>query len=188
MTWFDFKENLKCIDEPYEIFGDYETDSTSNLVIFFEKCDATVRTCKSDAEIEAWLDGKFILILENHVSFDPEQYTEGNRLKRESVLRWHPIDPRVQTDVVNKIHILDFNVDVPNLGVDIGANIGTDRLYDIKQTYNRFRKFTGSSSNWINMVTYEINTDLTKVTRAEYGIFTFLADVGGLIGVTYTLG
>ena len=35
----------------------------------FEKCDRTKRTCKSEAEIEDWMLGKYIFTLENEKKF-----------------------------------------------------------------------------------------------------------------------
>ena len=46
---------MKCIDSELFIFGDYSTHATVNINIVFEKCDSTVRTCKSNEEIENWL-------------------------------------------------------------------------------------------------------------------------------------
>ena len=38
------------------------------------------------------------------------------------------------------------------------------------------------------MVTYEIDHSLTTLTRVDYGLFTFFSDVGGLVGLTYSIG
>ena len=62
---------MKCIDEKQstEIFGSYNTDKASNLMIVFEKCDNTERTCASDEIIDEWLEFKYIVILENEKLF-----------------------------------------------------------------------------------------------------------------------
>lgn len=42
-------KNYKCIDEPYELFGNYNEASASNLIVTFELCTPELRdTCKSD--------------------------------------------------------------------------------------------------------------------------------------------
>ena len=57
---------MKCIDEKQiEIMGNYNTDKASNLMIVFEFCDKTVRTCASDETISKWLEFKYIFVLEN---------------------------------------------------------------------------------------------------------------------------
>ena len=42
---------LKCVDEPVEISGDFDTFSAQNLMVVFEICDPEVRKCKSQEEI-----------------------------------------------------------------------------------------------------------------------------------------
>ena len=37
---YDSKEFLKCIDEPFEFYGNYDTYKGSNLLIVFELCDS----------------------------------------------------------------------------------------------------------------------------------------------------
>ena len=46
---------MKCIDKELSIYGDYDSLNAKNLAIVFEKCDSSVRTCKSREEIENWL-------------------------------------------------------------------------------------------------------------------------------------
>ena len=58
---------MKCIDEEFEIKGNYDTDSASNLLIVFEKCDSSQRKCKTDTEIEQFLKWKYILYSQNEI-------------------------------------------------------------------------------------------------------------------------
>ena len=53
------------------MYGNYETETTANLMITFEKCDRTVpgNTCKSDKEIDEWLSFKYIITAENSKRF-----------------------------------------------------------------------------------------------------------------------
>jgi len=32
-------EKLKCIDEPFEIYGSYDTNKAKNLMVTFVRCD-----------------------------------------------------------------------------------------------------------------------------------------------------
>ena len=56
---------MKCIDEPFEMFGDFDTNIANNLMISFTECDPTLRYCKSREEIDKWLAFKYIIIAEN---------------------------------------------------------------------------------------------------------------------------
>lgn len=56
---------MKCIAKPYEVLGNFNTNIAANLMAVFEKCDRTVRKCKTEAEIEDWMTFKYILTLTN---------------------------------------------------------------------------------------------------------------------------
>ena len=82
---------LKCVDEPYENFGHFDTEIASNLLIKFDKCDPEVQKCKSQEEIDQWLDRKYILLLENHQSHIQDEIDKTNYIKKESLLTFVPI-------------------------------------------------------------------------------------------------
>ena len=57
---------MKCIEEPYRIYGDYDTDKTANLQAVFVKCNPSLRDdCKRDDEITEWLRFKYLAVLHN---------------------------------------------------------------------------------------------------------------------------
>ena len=56
-------------DDEISIFGNWNTDYIKNLMVAFEKCDSNVRTCKSEAEINAWIKTKYIVTMTNTRSF-----------------------------------------------------------------------------------------------------------------------
>ena len=62
---------MKCIDEPYQIWGDYNSEITTNLLVVFEHCNRTApgNNCKSKEEAEEALKGKYIFALENERRF-----------------------------------------------------------------------------------------------------------------------
>ena len=64
-TW----RKLKCIDKDTELmmFGNYRSLAATNIMVVFEKCDNTLpgATCKSDTEIQKWLESKYIITVDN---------------------------------------------------------------------------------------------------------------------------
>ena len=38
--------DIRCIDEPFKIKGDFNTNSAANLMVTFELCDDSKRKCK----------------------------------------------------------------------------------------------------------------------------------------------
>ena len=70
LGFVNYRKKMKCIDEPYQIWGDYDADIASNLMVVFDRCNSTLRDdCKSDAEYAQWLQGKYIFVLENEKTF-----------------------------------------------------------------------------------------------------------------------
>ena len=74
-----YKKAMKCIEKPYELWGDYNSDVTQNLMVVFEKCDDRPKSeiaesesasegnetkvkCKSKAEIDEWMKQKYLLV------------------------------------------------------------------------------------------------------------------------------
>ena len=61
-----YSKKMKCVDQDStNIFGSYNTDKASNLMIVFEKCNKTETVCKDDEIIDEWLEFKYIVTLEN---------------------------------------------------------------------------------------------------------------------------
>ena len=71
---------IKNLDE-LKIWGEFDTNKGSNLMITFEKCDISKRPpgakCKSEAEIEAWMTFKYIVTLENEKKFISHKFGES---------------------------------------------------------------------------------------------------------------
>ena len=56
-----------------QLWGNYDTNLASNFMVVFEKCDAKKLSpglkCKSEAEIEQWMQFKYIVVMENEAKF-----------------------------------------------------------------------------------------------------------------------
>ena len=60
------QETLRCIDEPFEISGSYDTFTAQNLMVVYEVCNPESRKCKSQETIERILKTTYMLIIENN--------------------------------------------------------------------------------------------------------------------------
>ena len=62
---------MQCLSESYGISGDFTSNKANNLMIVFEKCDGSVplNNCKPKDDIQAWLNGKYLIVLENNIKF-----------------------------------------------------------------------------------------------------------------------
>ena len=62
---------MQCLTDSYEISGDFTSNKANNLMIVFEKCDNSKfqNNCKDKDEILAWMNGKYLIVLENNIKF-----------------------------------------------------------------------------------------------------------------------
>ena len=87
-----------------QLQGDYNAQKAKNLMVIFEKCHESWsnETCKSDAEIEQWIKGKFIAVLTNQKKFIPYKFGD-ERMEIQLQLNWYALNSRTRTDYVNHI-------------------------------------------------------------------------------------
>lgn len=60
---------MKCIDEDFELYGDFDTNFAQNLMIVFDRCDPSERVCADDAVIDEWIKFKYIILVENEENY-----------------------------------------------------------------------------------------------------------------------
>ena len=82
-------KKLKCVNRDQELlmYGRYESQAASNLMIVFEKCDENKRTCKTPTQQAEFLEGKYILTLDNIRRFIQQEFDEA-RIEASSVVKW----------------------------------------------------------------------------------------------------
>lgn len=72
-----FDKAMKCIKEPYELWGDYNTDYTQSLMVVFELCSQRPAAepgkqalqCADQATIDNWMKSKYLLVRQNEVKY-----------------------------------------------------------------------------------------------------------------------
>lgn len=60
-----------CVDEPFEVTGDFDSETAKNLMVTYELCDNTKvgNVCKSRDVINKALEFSYILLIENKESY-----------------------------------------------------------------------------------------------------------------------
>lgn len=97
---------MKCIDEPYEIKGDFHTNSAANLMIVFDKCDHTKRKCKNETEIAKFLEFKYIIYIENQVKYKHQNdHSSGQHIDKHSYFKFLAISTQVRSDTPKLVTI-----------------------------------------------------------------------------------
>ena len=75
-----FYDKLQCLSQDLAIAGDFNSASGMSLVLTFSMCRGKP-TCKPEHEINEWMKRKFLLVMENTVTFD-RQIVENSGLKK----------------------------------------------------------------------------------------------------------
>ena len=84
-----YGSKLKCIDESLDLIGNFDQALASNLMITFIKCDPESGIeCKTDEEIEEWLEGKYFLTIVNEKKFVPHKFGD-DRIYMHSSSKWY---------------------------------------------------------------------------------------------------
>lgn len=83
----------KCIDEPFEIYGNYNSQNFANLIITFELCSLEKRdTCKSDKEISEAIEFSYIVVVENEQIYKHDEFPGSeNYIENFSHIKWYPV-------------------------------------------------------------------------------------------------
>ena len=88
---------LQCIDESLSIYGDWNTATAQVIFLAFHPCDSKVRkTCRSKAEIDEWLQNKYIVFVYNKYVFDHDGFNQRTFTKY-ATLDWINYDTMYPT-------------------------------------------------------------------------------------------
>ena len=109
IEWFEtYSPKLWCLDQPPDLRGNYDTTAARTVVINVYKCNPSVRdTCKSEEEIDDFIRGKYIIILENNYKFKQENYSREDRVMKRSEMHFIPLDPGRSEELIKKVEVYD---------------------------------------------------------------------------------
>ena len=97
---------MRCIDQDYEVYGDFNTYSTSNLMIVLELCDSKERTCKDDETIKKALQYSYILVLENEELYQHHKEPKSDEMiDRGTKTSWYALSTVTRNDFQRKIKV-----------------------------------------------------------------------------------
>ena len=71
------------------IKGDYNSNSAQMLLVTFNRCHDR-DDCKSKEDIDEFIRGKYLVVMQNSVRFDSVLLAK-NAIVKESILTWFPI-------------------------------------------------------------------------------------------------
>ena len=152
---------MKCIDEPFEIKGEFNTNTAANLMIVFDKCDPTKRTCKSEAEIIEFLEFKYIIYMDNEIHYKHQNdHSLGEHIEKYSNFQFLSVSSTVRTDNLKLITISDVEYSEDRVG--LGFDMITHRVFTNLDGITRFLPY---KNNFQTALTYEVGTTRYQLIR-----------------------
>ena len=177
----DFKfygPKLKCIKEPFKLFGNFNSNSSSNLMVVFEKCDPSKRTCKSEDAYVEWTKGKYILTLQNEVKFQSHVFDTKDRLISQSSTQWYSISSLLRLEYINMVQRSEL--EMMDVVYGIGGLFADSALgFVLEESPRRFMTY---ERPFQNAITFEISRNRDIYHRDVYTILDLLSEVGGFFG------
>ena len=187
--FFDFDEgayeavnssyNIQCIDDDYHVSGDFNSQTASNLMVVFEVCDPSVRTCKSQAQINEALTYSYLLMLENTETYKQHNSpSSGKMILRETHINWHAISKILPIDFHRNIQIKDVKYNTYNYGLGLYGELET--IFKITEEPSRVLPY---ARPFQIAVTFEIDSTKYEIIRLEFSLFDWLSAIGGLSSI-----
>ena len=90
-----YHRKFQCVDKA-EMFlrGDYNSNTANQFNVQLQRCHDRP-DCKSEAEIDAYLKNKYLIILYNQIRFDSRYYGQDS-IVPESRLHWVQVSSQIQ--------------------------------------------------------------------------------------------
>lgn len=111
-----YKKKFLCVDPTdLEIWGTYDSKKAKRLKIKLSRCEGKAY-CKTDGEIDDFLNGKYLLLLKNQIRFDSEKQNQES-LIRESRLDWIRVSSGQQSEqpyqlTQTRLQLQDYLIDL----------------------------------------------------------------------------
>ena len=171
-----FYKHLLCIKKGAEIRGDFNSNAGKQLLITFSICRGETY-CRPESEIMSWMARKFIVTLENTMSFSKDEVHLGVVANKYSKLVWNVVSPQMKTEYYHYVELK--KLELTDKIMSIGFDTEVHHLFDTFEGTLRVWDFPGDVHT---AITFELNRDLMTINRKVYGILDWLSDVGGLAG------
>ena len=174
-----YRESLLCPNEDFELRGNYDAQSSSLVKIGFVKCSPiyNMTECKSDYEIEKWLENKYIVMIYSEKIFTANKFEELTFDTHRSI-SYFPVSrtpSSVEYNVEIKVHKVELN------------DAYLRPWYDESGTGYSFHRKASRVVNYGQDIYAAIGLYISKeeivYKREVYSVLGYLSKVGGVITV-----
>lgn len=67
---------LKCVEDPLELEGNWNTGTAKVVEVYFERCTER-ETCKNETEVREWMKDKYMFLVYNRRNFRVNEFGEN---------------------------------------------------------------------------------------------------------------
>ena len=118
----------------------------------------------------------YLMLYENQEIFKhQESPLSGNSIVRKLKFNWFPISTQLRTDSVKKVTATDIQQSYYRFG--FGFSTQKETIYQCRDAKSRILPY---ENNFLNSVTYEIETTRYLLIKREYSILDYFTSLGGL--------
>ena len=106
-------------------------------MVTFDRCDPDERTCKSGEIIDAWLEFKYIILVENEQKYYQSRPI-ADRKQSLAKITYNSVSPTTRIDQPKKVLIKDVELEKAPIGISIGdTNRKLERIYGFEDVQSR---------------------------------------------------
>lgn len=128
---------MKCIDEDYSLYGDFNTNVASTLMIVFEKCDPANTICADEKVINEWMEFKYIILAENEENY-LQSRPDGERNDNFARISWNSLIVGTRHETVKYVTFHDIELTRSPWGYSFdGPNVYIERILTLETALSR---------------------------------------------------
>lgn len=144
-------------------------------------CDSALRDdCYSLEDTQAWLKGKFIILLYHQIRLDPKSFFEEVKIK-ESRIQYIPISSQSRLMVPLQVQLTHLNTqDMELFNLNMWTLTSRKDLFTLNELKNK--PYEQPDNAWMS-VSVEMDLNRLEVSRSRYTVLDLLAQFGGFIGI-----
>ena len=159
------------------VMGNFDSSAAANVMVVLERCENKTSpiTCKSDAEIEAFLDFKYILLLHNERKFIQYRFGQGS-INTMASLKWYGVNKKNRADFVLKFQRTSIGLADSLFSI---AGLGSVMENGFYSTDGATRELI-YKNNYHNSITLEMSFTHIEYLRKVYSTLDLFAELGGL--------
>lgn len=177
-----YRRKFVCVNRhDLEIYGDFDSKKAQQLRILLNRCIGH-DYCKSVDEINAYLKGKYVLLLKNEIRFDSTRYSEESIIS-ESRLDWLRVITKQQQNLTYQIQKTRLQLQDLMIDLDQITELEDSSVFSMEK---QPIEFVDKGPELVLMFSIQMQMDQVNIGRVGYNVIDMLSDIGGIQSIILT--